>query len=116
MTLAKVSELFKKNKAILPSGCRDEFKSLVKRIEQRGILKFRNNVAGHLYDDETNRPLTTAEVNSRVDAITQGDLRGFFLWVNNKNDNSYPTTVVSVVQRARDLLRDEHKFSIDDLK
>ena len=116
MTLAKVCELYRTNTAILPPACRDDFKCLVKSIDERGILKFRNNVAGHLYDDTTKRPLTTVEVNSRVDAITQGNLQGFFLWVNNKKDNSYPTTVVSVVERVRDLLRDEHKFSADDLK
>jgi hypothetical protein len=116
MTLAKVSELYKENTSILPPACRDDFKKLVKSIEQRGILKFRNTVVGHLYDTETKRALTRAEVKSRAAVITQGDLKGFFLWVNNKQGNSYPTTVVSVLERVRDLIADEHKFSATDLK
>lgn len=116
MALAKVSELYKKNKDILPEACRADFKALVTRIEDRGILQFRNTVAGHLYDKDTKKPLTSAEVDSRVDVITQGDPRAFFRWVNGEKENPYPTTVVSIVQRARDLLRDEHEFSIDDLK
>lgn len=115
MLLAKVSELYKRNRAILPSGCREQFKALIKSIEQRGILRFRNAVAGHLYDRETQKPLTADEVSARANAVTQGNLEEFFLWVNNKQDNSYPTTVVSIVQQVRDMLRDEHNFSRDDL-
>jgi hypothetical protein len=115
MLLAKVSELYKRNRAILPLGCREEFKALVKRIEERGILRFRNAVAGHLYDKETQKSLTATEVNARANKITEDNLEGFFLWVNNKADNSYPTTVVSIVERARDLLRNEHNFRKNDL-
>jgi hypothetical protein len=78
-------------------------------------LRFRNAVAGHLYDRETQKPLTADEVSARANAVTQGNLEEFFLWVNNKQDNSYPTTVVSIVQQVRDMLRDEHNFSRDDL-
>jgi hypothetical protein len=116
MTLAKVSELYKKNKTILPSACRADFKGLVKSIDQRGILQFRNTVAGHLYDEKTKKPLSIAEVNSRVDAIMQGNPQAFFRWVNGGKDNPYPATVVSIVERARDLIRDEHKFSKHDLQ
>ena len=115
MLLAKVCELYNRNKATVPSGCREEFKTLVKRIDETGILRFRNTVAGHLYDKETKKALTAAEVSERANAITQDNLEGFFLWVNNKRDNSFPKTVVSIVARARDLLQAEHQFSRTDL-
>ena len=84
-------------------------------VENPGILRFRNTVAGHLYDKEIKKALTAAEVSERANAITQDNLEGFFLWVNNKRDNSFPKTVVSIVARARDLLQAEHQFSRTDL-
>lgn len=115
ITLAKFAEFYKENKDVLPRACHADLKDLVRSIDQRGILKFRNNVVGHLYEEKTKKPLTLAEVASRVELITQGDLQGFFLWVNDGKANPYPTTVISVVERVRDLIRDENQFSNTDL-
>ena len=55
IALAKWNELYKKYKAVLPQCVSGGAKGLSRNIENRGVVNFRNKVAGHVWDNDTSK-------------------------------------------------------------
>ena len=43
-----------------------------------------------------------SEVEELLNKITLGHVGNFMKWINNSENNSYPNTVVSIVEKLRD--------------
>ena len=114
ITLSKWSEFYRRYKAVIPMDVRDACLQTSRDIERRGIVRFRNRVVGHVWDNELQRALTRSEIQSEITSII-GDSDAFSLWVNNPHKQVFPTTVVSVAERARDRIETEYGFSAVDL-
>jgi hypothetical protein len=114
LTLAKWIEFYDRYAAIIPADVREVAKELRNEVERRGIRRFRNNVVGHIWDDEANRALTNAEVEHRLTSITGGDVAAFMNWVNNGGDDP-PDAPISVMERVKIRLINEYKLSYDEI-
>jgi hypothetical protein len=115
ITLHKWLEYHDRYLSVIPDDLKPSSKTLRQDIERRGIRKFRNNVAGHIRDDDTGRPLTNDEVEKRVDGITGGDIAGFFEWINSATSNSVPTNVVAIIEQIKDRLIKDYNLRYDEL-
>ena len=107
LTVYKWTEFYDRFKEIIPEDCRVVSKTLVKNIERREIKSFRDRFIGHIWDRRKNRPLDEDEIISCVNTITGGDEDSFLRWCNNPDDKSSPT-VVSVIERVRDRIKEEY--------
>ena len=115
LTLAKWREFYDRYLDVIPLDVREQAKALSKAVVDRGIPDFRNKVVGHIWDADAKRPLIPGEVERRLDTLMAPGLHQFMLWVNNPDNNAYPSTAISVVERVRDRLRDVHGFTDADL-
>jgi len=113
LTLAKWIEFYDRYAVLLPADVRDAAKDLRNEVERREIRRFRNNVVGHIWDDEENRALTNTEVEHRLAGITGGDVAAFMNWVNSGGDNP-PDAPVSVME-VKIRLVEEYELSYDEI-
>jgi hypothetical protein len=115
LNLCKVIEFWKRYKSVVPTNLKEPFKSLVKTLEGRKVTEFRNKYIGHIWDDELNRPLVHSEIIRKMDILCEGDLNSFLNWINNPKANSFPTTVISVIETTRDALVAKHQIGDDEI-
>lgn len=86
IALAKWSELYKRYKEVIPQNVSKEAKELSKGIDKRGVIAFRNKVAGHIWDNQAKRALTVQEVEERLSTVLGGNIDDFLLWINNPKE------------------------------
>jgi hypothetical protein len=116
ITLAKWSELYDRYKGVIPADIRDAAKDLRSRINDRGIVDFRNKVAGHVWDKDQRRPLTNAEVQHRLDAVTGSDVPTFLRWITDTESPENPFPAVRIIESVRDRLAAANGFTDADLQ
>lgn len=114
LTLAKWTEFYDRYKKVIPEDCIADCKSLHKEIRRREILRFRNKVVGHIWDNDQGRPLTQQEIETAAEAIVRGDPKAFCKWCNNPGGNEYPDTVVSIVEHTRNRIVEEFNLTEND--
>ncbi len=105
LALSKFHEWYRRFKSEIPEDCKDACKELYRNIGDKGIVKFRNNRIGHIWDKKLDRPLTFNEVDEIINKIVSHDEGAFLLWVNNPKKNDFPKTVVSVIERTHDQIK-----------
>jgi hypothetical protein len=115
VTLSKWAELYDKYKALIPSQTRAACLELRKEIEKRGIRNFRNTVVGHIWDSKVKRPLTRAEVDTRLAQVLGGSQQSFLTWINDPAGNAFPNTVVAICEAAREGIRTEHGLNDSEI-
>ena len=115
LTLDKWTEFYDRFHHVIPDDCRAECKSLLKEVRRRKIKGFRNTFVGHIWDKKLERPLTGPEIEAAAEAIVEGDQDAFSAWCNNHERNEYPDTVVSIVERTRDRLRQDFDLTEGEL-
>jgi len=115
ISLSKWCEFYEKYHSVIPRDVRIPAQKLKIAIEQRGIIKFRNKVVGHIWDKELKRPLTIAEVQTRLIKIYGDSPEKFVLWINDSQKNTDHNTVVGIVEYVRDRIRQEFDLSENDI-
>jgi hypothetical protein len=116
LALCKCMEFWKKYHNIVPTDHRAEYKSLVGKITKNGVESLRNKCVGHIWDRDKKRPLKHSEVMQHLLALAHGaGLPAFLNWVNNPADNTYPNTVVSIVETVRDRIASEYSISGNEI-
>lgn len=110
----KLIEFHKHFHDILPAEHRDQIKGLVRAFRNRGMVEFRNKIAGHIWDNDKCRPLVLSEIMRSIEKMTEGDFDAFLHWINDPKDNTYPTNVVTVVETIRDSLMRQHVVSANE--
>jgi hypothetical protein len=111
LLLAKWAEFYDKYRSVIPADCIDECRALSKRTKDLGILSFRNKYVGHVWNKDTQRPLSSKDTAAYLEQITGRNWGAFLRWINNSEDNQYPRTVVSVISHLRDRLRAEYHIN-----
>jgi hypothetical protein len=111
----KLVEIYDRYNRIIPDESRSEIKKLVAEFNRRGIASFRNKVVGHIWDNNHGRPWRLSEIMAALDTMAGGNVISFLDWANNPKDNSYPVTIFSVVEHARDALMSQFGLSPDDV-
>jgi hypothetical protein len=69
VSLAKWVEFHDRYKQVIPEDCRADSKALRAEILRRGVREFRNKAIGHVWDDDTKRPLFRDEIDSLLTRI-----------------------------------------------
>ena len=106
--LTKWAEFYKKFNHLIPSDLKDDAKQILKTIERRKVIAFRNKCVGHIWDKETNRPLTNSEIMAMLNTMTGNDIRGFLRWVNNPDPSEYPKSVAGISEAIRNNIAAAH--------
>jgi hypothetical protein len=115
IALDKWVEFYDRYAATFPKNCREAAKRLKKEVEEKGIPKFRDQVVGHVWSKDENRPLTPTEVEARFLRISPGGTDEFMRWVCDDGVAARGSSAASVVESVRDSLRVENDFSNSDL-
>jgi len=102
LTLFKWVEFYEKYNDLIPNDLRNDCKMLLKRVKARDVEYFRNSCIGHIWNKEKNRPLHNSEIEELLNKITLNNVGKFMKWINDPENNSFPHTVVSIVERVRD--------------
>ena len=114
IALSKWSELYKRYRDVISEEVSPVAKSLSREIEARGIIKFRNKVVGHVWDDELKRALTADEIEERLSQVLGGSVDEFLLWINNPTCPN-TNTVVGTLERVHDRIKSDWGFTKEDL-
>jgi hypothetical protein len=114
IALSKWTELYRLYRDVISLEVSKDAKNLVKVIESRGVVTFRNKVAGHVWDDETKRALTVREIEERLSMVLGGDVDDFLKWINNPQESNIGT-VVGIIEKVHNQIRAEYGFTEEDL-
>ena len=101
LSFCKLSEFWERYHRLVPEIHREALKSLTAEIRERA-KDFRNKVAGHIWDKKRQRPLRHSEIMVQLDGLIGKHADDFLYWINNPESNTYPETIVSVVETIRD--------------
>ena len=115
LALCKFVEFHQRFHQLIPSEHQQTCKALLRDINRKGAVQFRNKCVGHIWDNEQQRPLIHSEIMTRLDRLTGGDMPGFLNWINNLTSNEYPSTVISIVETMRDALMSQYSISPDEI-
>lgn len=114
LALNKLCEFWERFHHLVPTELRPEIKALVSQLQSRDVKEFRNTVVAHVWDKKRRRAPTQFEAMELLNRIS-GHPGSFLLWLNNPKDNTYPKTVVSIVQTLRDRLCEQHGVTADEV-
>ena len=90
-------------------------KKLTQEIRKKGVEDFRNKFSAHLLDKKTKEPLRPSEIMNSLERLTGGHIDNFLNWINSPSNNTYPYTVVSIVETIRDSLSQEYCITPDEI-
>lgn len=116
VALAKWAEFYRRYRAILPADVGEACLTLYQEVTARGVVEFRNTVVGHILDDATKRPLTSHEIDERLQRVIAGEREDFLRWINNPANNIFPHSVVAITEHVRDRLRVEYQLSDEEIQ
>ncbi len=115
MCLSKWAELYDKYKDVIPESVRADAKRLRGDVAGRGIVAFRNKVAGHVWDRDLKRALSNAEVEHRLSQITRSNVATFLDWSGNPEPPAGTESAALVIENVRNAIRDKYRFGDGDL-
>lgn len=115
LSLCKLCEFWEVFHHVVPENLRPEVKKLVSKINQLNVKEYRNSVVAHVKDRKLGRARTRLEAMDVLNRISENNPRGFLRWLNDPKDGGYPNTVVSVVVMVRDILRETHKVTAEEV-
>ena len=64
--LSKFEEFYRSFHRVIPSEHRDACKGLLRQIQRKGVIDFRNTCVGHIWDKLLDRPLVHSENHGAV--------------------------------------------------
>ncbi len=108
LAFAKFKEFWKHYHDIVPMEHRDACKAILKSIRERKITEFLNRCVGHIWDNDKQRPLANSEIMDALKFMVRSNFDQFLEWINNPKANTYPLTVVSVIETVRDTIVEIH--------
>jgi hypothetical protein len=114
LALCKFVEFHQRFHQVIPLEHRQTCKDLLREINRRQAVQFRNKCVGHIWDKEQQRPLLHSEIMTRLARLTGGDIPEFLNWINNPTANEFPSSVVSIVETVRDALTSKYSISPDE--
>lgn len=115
LSFAKLLEFWKHYHQLVPAKHRDELKALNAELRSKGVERFRNTVAGHIWDRKRQRPLRHSEIMQELNVLIGGKLSDFLKWVNNPQGNGHAKTVLGVVESLRDSLVAEYRIRAEEV-
>ena len=115
LSFCKLLEFWERYHRLVPENHREVLKSLNAEIRKIGAKDFRNMVAGHIWDKKHQRPLRHSEIMLRLNGLIGKHADDFLYWINNPKNNTYPETIVSVVETIRDAIVQAHTIDPEEI-
>ncbi len=115
LALYKLMEFYNKYKQNLPYKTKSEFKELFKALRQKKVNVFRNKYIGHIWDTDTGKPLTFDRIDEYVKIIMGQKHQDFIRWISLNKENTFPSTVTSIIQMTIDEIMAENDINENDL-
>jgi hypothetical protein len=115
ITLSKYIEFYQHYKDVIPKETLISCKELVKILKDRQIQKFRNKVAGHIWDKEKRAPITAQDHDTYLQKIYGGNFDTFLLWINNPADNVFPKTIVSIIEATKKKIAEDYTINDSEI-
>ena len=115
ITLAKWTEFQKRYRDVIPAEVAGRAKDLSKEIAARGIVAFRNKVVGHIWDNDSQRALTSGEIQERLNAFVPGGARPFLKWAGDPLAGDDVKRPPSVIEAVRDAIKTAYGLTDADL-
>ncbi len=115
LSLSKLLEFWKDYHHLLPEKHHGELKELNKEIRKKGIENFRNKVSGHILDKESKKPLTPSEIMNLLEGLIGEHADTCLNWINNPANNTYPNTVVIIVETIRDSIAQDYDITPNEI-
>ncbi len=115
LSLFKLLEFWDRYHQLLPERHHGELKELNKKIRKKGIKNFRDKVSGHILDKESKKPLTPSEIMNLLEGLIGEHADTFLNWINNPSNNTYPNTVVSIVETIRDSIAQDYDITPNEI-
>jgi Glu-tRNA(Gln) amidotransferase subunit E-like FAD-binding protein len=81
----------------------------------RGIVDFRDTVVRHILDNDTKLPLTSREIDERLERVIAGNPEDFRRGINNTTAYIFPHTGVTITEHVRDRLRQEYDLRDEEI-
>ncbi len=115
LSLFKLLEFWERYHQLLPERHHADLKELNKKIRKKGVENFRNKVSGHILDKKSQEPLKPAEITNLLEGLIGEHADTFLNWINNPSANTYPNTVVSIVETIRDSIARQYVITPDEI-
>lgn len=115
LSLNKILEFNSHYRSFVPNKMDDCWKNMIKEITSRGVKKYRNTLIGHIWNKQMKRPILKKEHDEFENQLYRGDFNGFLLWINNPNDNTFPKTVISIVETAKKEIAEDYKIDNSEI-
>lgn len=115
LAFAKFEEFWEHYHAVVPTQHREACKEILKTIRARRITEFRNQCVGHIWNNNAQRPLKHSEAMRAIETLAAPNFGHFLQWINNPEANTYPSTVVSVMETVRDAIINEHRIRPEEI-
>lgn len=115
LTLYKWTEFYDKYHNLFDGDLQSKCKELTKRIKKRDIVNFRHKCIGHIWDDDVNRPIYNSEISQYLNKIILNDIQNFLGWLHNPEGNTYPVSVVSVIEKCRNTLSQKYDIPYSEI-
>lgn len=96
VSLYKVKELWGYFAPMASDGMKRRMGAVVKEIDNRGVVAFRNKTVAHLSDDDIKSPMEPEEVQRRGVEMMRNDPLAFALWLHDPS-NSRGDTVTAIM-------------------
>ena len=115
LTLAKFEEFWKRYRDVVPIEHHEACNGILKAIGTRKINKFRNQVVGHIWNRDEQRPLRLSEIMRALNSIVGPNFDSFLDWVHNPKANTYPSSIVSIIYVVRDAVMAVHSIRPEEI-
>lgn len=115
LSFCKLLEFWDRYHQLVSSTHYEDLKKLNAKIRRKGVKEFRNKVAGHILDNKSHRPLQHSEIMLLLEGLIGKHADDFLYWINNPLDNTYPNTVVSIVETIRNTIAEEYAITPDEI-
>jgi hypothetical protein len=115
ISLNKYIEFYQHYKSIIPEEVRDSCKELMKILKDKNIPEFRNKIVGHIWDKDKKTPITEEEHDNYSKKIYGDSYISFLLWINNADNNIFPSTVVSIVEHTKNKIAEKYNISDSEI-
>lgn len=105
LALAKWMEFYEHYKSLVPSHTGGAAKKFCKDLKARGVRDFRNKTVGHLWDDQVKTPLSTDELNQRLEKVIGSDEQECNGWIYNPEALEQTSHLIGLSERIRNALK-----------
>jgi hypothetical protein len=111
----KFVEFYKHFHHVLDDAERASAKGLIREINERRLVDFRNAFVGHIWNRGENRILLDSEAREMIGRVTKGDPAATLEWIMPTDDKK-PESVYAIVTGLLNTIRERYAVTATEAK